>query len=226
MNVAFILCGALGREVIAIARKYGWQVSFHGIDAQAHMRPERIAPLVERKLVALLPHADRIIVVYGDCGSGGALDAVLAKYNVPRLSGPHCYAWYAGAAFHVLMDEAPGTFFLTDFLLRGFDGLVWRGLGLDRFPQLKDAYFANYTRLVYLAQREDEDLMRRARDVAARLNLPLEVRFTGYGDLETQLGALMSEIGDAKYQPRYPAPEAEHREGGQMDGHLSNSLLA
>lgn len=199
MQVAFVLCGALGREVIAIARKHGWDVSFHGIDAQAHMRPERIAPLVECKLIELMSQADRIIVVYGDCGSGGALDAVLARYNVPRLSGPHCYAWYGGAAFDALMDEEPGTFFLTDFLLRGFDGLVWKGLGLDRYPQLKDDYFAHYKRLVYLAQRQDDDLLRRAHDVSAKLNLPLEVRPTGYGDLEAQLVTLMHDISDAKF---------------------------
>jgi hypothetical protein len=202
MRVAFVLCGALGREVIAIARKHAWDVSFYGIDAQAHMRPERIAPLVERKLIELIPNTDRVIVAYGDCGSGGALDEVLARYNVPRLRGPHCYAWYGGASFDALMAEEPGTFFLTDFLLRGFDGLVWKGLGLDRFPQLKDDYFAHYKRLVYLAQREDDDLLRRANDVSARLNLPLEVRHTGYGDLETQLVELMHEIGDAQYAPR------------------------
>lgn len=202
MEVAFVLCGALGREVIAIAKQHGWDVSFHGVDAQAHMRPERIAPLVERKLVELIPQADRVIVVYGDCGSRGALDEVLAKYNVPRLSGPHCYAWYGGASFDALMNEEPGTFFLTDFLLRGFDGLVWKGLGLDRFPQLKNDYFAHYKRLVYLAQREDDDLLRRAQDMSARLNLPLEVHHTGYADLETQLVALMRDIGAAQYAPK------------------------
>ena len=196
-----MLCGALGREVMAIARKHAWDVSFHGIDAQAHMRPERIAPLVERKLIELMPTHDRIIVVYGDCGSNGALDEVLAKYNVPRLSGPHCYAWYGGDAFNALMDEEPGTFFLTDFLLRGFDGLVWKGLGLNRYPELQDMYFANYKRLVYLAQRDDDALMSKAHEVSARMRLPLEVRHTGYGDLETQLVKLMSEIEDVKYVP-------------------------
>jgi hypothetical protein len=201
MKVAFVLCGALGREVIAISRRYSWDVSFHGVDAQAHMRPERIAPLVERKLIELLPQADRIIVVYGDCGSAGALDEVLARYNVPRLNGPHCYAWYGGESFNALMEEEPGTFFLTDFLLRGFDGLVWKGLGLDRFPQLQDDYFANYKRLVYLAQREDDALIEQAHEVSARLNLPLEVRRTGYGDLEARLASLMSEIDQERYQP-------------------------
>lgn len=197
-----MLCGALAREVIAISARHGWSVSFHGVDARAHMRPERIAPLVERKLIELIPTHDRIIVTYGDCGSGGALDEVLRRYNVPRLSGPHCYEWYAGADFQAMMDEEPGTFFLTDFLLRGFDGLVWKGLGLDRFPQLHDIYFANYQRVVYLAQRDDDGLIERARAAAAKLGLPLEVRRTGYGALETRLVALMAEIGEPRYQPR------------------------
>lgn len=201
MKVAFVLCGALAREVMAIARKHTWDVSFHGIDAQAHMRPERIGPLVERKLQELIPQVDRVIVVYGDCGTGGALDDVLRRYNVPRLTGPHCYEWYGDAQFNVLMDEEPGTFFLTDFLLRGFDGLMWKGLGLDRFPELQDMYFANYKRLVYLVQNEDEVLVEKAREVSARLNLPLDVRHTGYGALETRLVVLMNEIGDEKHVP-------------------------
>jgi hypothetical protein len=101
------------------------------------------------------------------------------------------------------MDEAPGTFFLTDFLLRGFDGLVWKGLGLDRFPQLQDIYFANYQRVVYLAQRDDDALLERARAAAAKLGLPLEVRRTGYGALEARLVALMAEIDQPRYQPRH-----------------------
>jgi hypothetical protein len=201
MKIGIILCGALAREVMAIARKHGWDVSFHGVDARAHMRPERIAPLVERKLIELIPTHERIIVAYGDCGSGGALDAVVQRYNVPRLAGPHCYEWYAATSFQAMMDEEPGTFFLTDFLLRGFDGLVWKGLGLDRFPQLKDTYFANYQRLVYLAQRDDAALIDRAHAISARLGLPLEIRHTGYGALETRLVALIAEISQPRYQP-------------------------
>lgn len=202
MRVAFVLCGALAREVIDIARRRGWEVSFYGVDAQAHMRPERIAPLVERRLRELIPRFDRVVVIYGDCGTSGALDDVLRRYNVPRIAGPHCYEMYAGAAFDALMDTEPGTFFLTDFLLQGFDGLVWKGLGLDRFPELKDTYFANYRRLVYLAQRGDDRLAAKAQTVAERLGLPLEIRHTGYGELETRLAALMDEIADERYKPR------------------------
>lgn len=201
-QVAFVLCGALAREVIDIARRHSWNVSCYGVDAQAHMRPERIAPLVERKLRELIPRFDRVVVVYGDCGTGGALDDVLRRYNVPRIAGPHCYEMYAGAAFDAIMDDEPGTFFLTDFLLRGFDGLVWKGLGLDRFPELKETYFANYRRVVYLVQRNDDHLAAKARAVAEQLGLPLEIRHTGYGALETRLVTLMGEIADERYRPR------------------------
>lgn len=201
MRVAFVLCGALAREVMDIARRHGWDVALYGIDAQAHMRPERIAPLVERKLQELIPQFERVIVLYGGCGTGGALDEVLRRYNVPRIAGPHCYEMYGGATFNALMDEEPGTFFLTDFLLRGFDGLVWKGLGLDRYPILKDTYFANYKRLVYLAQSDGVALVEKAREVADRLGLPLEVRHTGYGELETRLVELLAEIHAERYRP-------------------------
>jgi hypothetical protein len=208
MRAAFVLCGALAREVMDIARKHAWDAAFFGVDAQAHMRPERIALLVERKLQELTRSAqfERIIVVYGDCGTSGALDEVLRRYNVPRIAGPHCYEMYGGATFNVMMDAEPGTFFLTDFLLRGFDGLVWKGLGLDRYPSLQGVYFANYKRLVYLAQRDDDALIAKAHEIATRLNLPLEIRHTGYGALETRLVDLMSEIHDERYTPQIQDP--------------------
>ncbi len=202
MRVAFVLCGALAREVTDIARRRGWNVSLYGVDAQAHMRPERIAPLVERRLRELIPCFDRVVVIYGDCGTGGALDDVLRRYNVPRIAGPHCYEMYTGAAFDALMDTEPGTFFLTDFLLRGFDGLVWKGLGLDRFPELKETYFANYRRVVYLAQRDDDRLAAKAHAVAEQLGLPLRIHRTSYGEMEARLVALMDEIADERYKPR------------------------
>jgi len=193
MNVAIVLCGALAKEIVEIVRRHGWDVSLHGIAAQEHMTPQNIALLVERKLLALLPQFDKIIVAYGDCGTGGALDEVLARYKVQRISGPHCYEMYAGAEFQKMMDDEPGTFFLTDFLLRGFDNLVWKGLGLDRHPMLKDMYFANYRRVVYLQQRDDDGLIEKAHEAAAKMGYPLEVRRTGYGELEQRLMALMED---------------------------------
>ncbi len=202
-TVAFLLCGALAREVIALAKAHAWDVAIHGISAREHMTPPTIAPLVEAKLRELLPVYERVIVIYGDCGTAGALDRVLDAYNVPRISGPHCYEMYAGAVAHdAVMTEQPGTFFLTDFLLRGFDGLMWKGLGLDRNPELRDDYFANYTRLIYLAQSDDAALRAKARAVAERLGLALEIRPTRYGELETRLAALMADIHAPRYEPR------------------------
>jgi hypothetical protein len=191
MRVAIVLCGALAKEIVEIVRRHDWDVSLHGIAAQEHMTPQNIAPLVEKKLRELMPQFERVIVAYGDCGTAGALDEVLARYDVPRISGPHCYEMYAGTGFQQMMDDEPGTFFLTDFLLRSFDGLVWKGLGLDRFPQLKDMYFANYHRVVYLQQRADDNLIPKAQAVAEKMGFPLEVRRTGYGELERRLVELI-----------------------------------
>ncbi len=206
-KVAFVLCGALAREVIAIVRSRGWDAELFGVAAQHHLTPEHIAPAVERRLRELIPRFERVVVVYGECGTRGDLDAVLARYNVPRIAGPHCYEMYGGAAFETLMAEEPGTFFLTDFLVRGFEGTVLKGLGLDRFPQLKTLYFGNYVRLVYLVQREDAELIAKAGVIAEMLGLALEVRRTGYGLLEERLAALMAEIHAECYQPALPQAE-------------------
>ena len=191
MKTAFILCGALAREVLDIVARRGWAVDVFGIPAIVHMRPERIAPEVERKLRAIRADYDRVLVVFGDCGSRGALDTLLAGEGLERIDGPHCYEMYGGPLFDTLMDEEPGTFFLTDFLVRGFRGTIWHGLGLDRYPQLLDDYFANYRRLVYLTQSEQPELLAKAETIAATLRLPLDVRHTGYGQLETRLAAWM-----------------------------------
>ena len=169
------------------------------------MTPVRIAPDVERRLRELIPRFERIVVVYGDCGAGGKLDEVLERYNVPRIAGPHCYEMYGGATFESLTAEQPGTFFLTDFLVRGFEGTVLKGLAIDRYPELKDIYFANYTRVAYLVQQEDPALLEKAQHIAAMLGLPLHVRHTGYGLLETRLAELMAEIAHERYRPVLPA---------------------
>lgn len=187
MSVAFIICGALAREVMAISKAHGWDADIFGIPAMDHMFPERIAPDVERKLAAIRADYDHILVVYGDCGSRGALDALLEREGLERIDGPHCYEMYGAGLFEQLMDEEPGTYFLTDFLVRGFRGTIWRGMGLDRFPELKEDYFRNYRRLVYLAQTDDPELVAKAEGIAHYLELPLEVRPTGYGALETRL---------------------------------------
>lgn len=193
MTTAFIICGALAREVLAIVNRYGWQVDVFGIPAIAHMTPERIAPAAEQKFLAIRARYERVLVIYGDCGTRGALDEFLARHNLSRISGPHCYEMYGGARFDELMNEEPGTFFLTDFLVRGFRGTIWRGLGLDRYPELLDEYFRNYRRLVYLSQSPDSELIAKAQTIAAELRLPLEIQHTGYGLLEGRICEWMAQ---------------------------------
>ncbi|MEO7908216.1 MAG: DUF1638 domain-containing protein [Roseiflexaceae bacterium] len=187
--------------MIAITRRHGWNVALFGVAASDHMQPIRIAPDVERRLRELIPRFERIVVLYGDCGTSGQLDAVLTRYNIPRIAGPHCYEMYGGAAFDAQMDSDPGAFFLTDFLVRGFEGTIVKGLGLDRFPELRDDYFANYNRLVYMVQQEDAALIAKAQVIARTLGLPLELQRTGYGQLEQRLVELMAEIHEPRYAP-------------------------
>ena len=186
-KVAFIACGALARELHALIGAHGWAVDILALPALLHNRPEHIPGAVRDRIRQAREHYERIVVVYGDCGTGGQLDEVLAEEGVPRVAGPHCYEMYAHVDFDELSRAENGTFFLTDFLVREFDALVFRGLGLDRHPELRDDYFAHYHRVVYLAQQVDGALEARALEAAARLKLPLEVRFVGYGALESRL---------------------------------------
>ncbi len=184
-----IACGALARDVIALRDTHGWHADITCVPALLHNTPSKITPAVEHKICAMRDHYARIIVVYGDCGTSGVLDAALARLAVERVAGPHCYEQFAGAAYERVMDATPGTYFLTDFLVRHFDALVWRGLGLDRHPELLADYFGNYEQVIYLAQRDDADLTRRAVSAAERLRLPLHVQPTRGGDLEARLSA-------------------------------------
>ncbi len=193
MSTGFITCGALCREVMAIIEKYGWDGDVLGIPALDHNHPERIAPDVEKRIGQYQANYDRVIVVFGDCGSRGALDTLLERFSeINRIAGPHCYEMYGGGQFYNLMAEEPGTFFLTDFLLRGFEGLFIKEMGLDRFPELKASYFRNYKRLVYLVQIPDNELLKGAQRAAEYLELPLEIRETGFGLLEDRLVAMMN----------------------------------
>ncbi len=195
-KTAVIICGALGWEVTAIIKKYGWDVAVFGIPAMVHMFPERIAPALEKKVGELREEYGRILILFGDCGSQGAVDELLAKLSLERIEGPHCYEMYGGTLFQELLDEEPGTFFLTDFLVRGFNGTILKGLGLDRFPELKEEYFRNYKRLVYLSQNPDAEMINQAQVAADYLGLSLEVRHTGYGLLEERLVGLMERGGN------------------------------
>ena len=193
MTTLLVACGALAREVIALRDRHNWDAKVLAVPALLHNRPERIPGAVTARIEEMGEVYERVVVVYGDCGTGGALNAALRLLSVERVSGPHCYEQYAGSQeFAALMDEEPGTFFLTDYLARSFDHLVIEGLGLDRLPELRDDYFKNYRRVVYLQQRDDSGLLAKAQAAARALNLPLEVRHTGYGALERRLLAMFN----------------------------------
>ena len=184
-----IACGALAREVVDVIRLNGLShVSVTCLPAIWHNTPNKIPEGVRRKIGEARGRYDRILVLYGDCGSGGLLDQVLEEEGVERIDGPHCYAFYRGVdRFIDEADAEPGCFYLTDFLVRCFDRLVIEGLGLDRHPELLPLYFGNYTSLVYLAQAPTPDLEQRARAAATRLGLAYRLQRTGYGELETFL---------------------------------------
>ena len=186
-KTALIVCGALAREVLALKEKHSWDADILGLPVLLHNEPERIPPAIKRRIQQAKGEYERLIVVYGDCGTSGSLDRLLTQEGVQRVSGPHCYEMYANGTFEDLMEEQPGTFFLTDYLVGSFDHLVLEGLGIDRNPRLRDDYFKNYTRVVYLAQRDDPSLKERAKWAADRIDLPLEIRQTGYGLLEKRL---------------------------------------
>ncbi|MGA2494230.1 MAG: DUF1638 domain-containing protein [Roseiarcus sp.] len=208
-----IACGALAREMVALSRGPLGGLDVTCLPAQLHNRPERIPEAIRRKIRENRARCDEILVVYGDCGTGGALDVVLAEENVPRIAGPHCYAFYAGEdAIAAMMAEEPGSFFVTDFLARHFDRLVIRGLGLDRFPDLRNDYFHRYKRLVYLAQTEDADLTARAEAAAARLGLAFERRYTGLGVAAEAVATARRTDGSGKSRCRQ-APRSERRSG-------------
>ena len=189
-STAVIACGALAADVRRIAGRRGWDVDVHPVPALLHNRPERIAPAVAAELERLRGRYDRVAVAYADCGTYGALDAALG--NVPRLAGDHCYDVLARAEVRAALAEEPGTYLLTDFLARTFEHTVWRELGLDRHPDLRDAYFGHYTRVVWLAQRPTPATRAAAERAAARLGLPLIVREAGDGGLERGLEALVA----------------------------------
>ena len=180
-----IACGALAREALAVLEANRLEhVELTCVSALLHNRPQKIPAAVREKIREARQSYDRVLVLYGDCGTGGELDRVLADEGVERIEGPHCYAFFAGQdAFDALAEAEPGTFYLTDFLARQFETLVIEGLGLDRHPELLPDYFGNYTRLLYLAQTDDPELTAKAEAAAARLGLRFERRPTGLGGL-------------------------------------------
>ncbi|MCD1263625.1 hypothetical protein B5M44_11800 [Shinella sumterensis] len=184
-KVRVIACGAIAREIIAIRDANGLDhIDLVCLPAIWHAHPEKIAPGVEKAVQeARAEGFSRVFVGYADCGTGGLLDRVCEKLGVERIAGPHCYSFFAGNEAFAAKDDDVTAFFLTDFLARQFRAFVIEPLGLDRHPQLKDMYFGNYTKLVYLSQVEDEALQQKAKEAAGYLGLTYEYRFTGYGDL-------------------------------------------
>ena len=197
-----IACGALGREINALKRLYGWEhLQLRCLDPLLHNRPERIPAALQRELANLDGAFDRVFVAYADCGTGGGIDRVLAAsgLDVERLPGAHCYAVFAGIEeFAALSSAEPGTFYLTDFLARHFERLVVRPLGLDRSPDLRDVYFGHYRRVVLLSQTRDEGLVAAAAGAAQRLGLDFQHVHCGYGGLETGLAHFNRSVADGE----------------------------
>jgi hypothetical protein len=189
--VLIIACGALAREVVALKKMNGWSaMDVQCLPPELHNRPEQIPGAVRTAITEGRKRYSRIFVAYADCGTGGLLDKVLQAEGIERLPGAHCYEFFATArTFAELAEAEPGTFYLTDFLVRHFERLVVQGLGIDRHPQLADEYFRNYRRMVYLVQSTNAELARSAREIARQFGLEYEERFTGYGDLATSLSS-------------------------------------
>jgi hypothetical protein len=196
-----IACGALAREIQWLKKTNHWNnLDIQCLDAELHNRPERIPEQLEKVIQQRQGQYQRLYVAYGDCGTGGGIDRVIEHWGVERLPGAHCYEVFATPTqFQALADEEPGTFYLTDFLVRHFERLVMEGLKINAYPQLRDDYFGHYTRVVYLAQTEDDALLHAAGAVARALGLAFNVHYTGLGDfahhLEEQVIRIPSEHG-------------------------------
>jgi hypothetical protein len=208
-GMLIIACGALAHEITALRRANRWDaLEVRCLPADLHNRPERIPAAVRTLIRASRAQYRSIFVAYADCGTGGLLDKMLLEEGVERIPGAHCYEFFATAPVFAELAEAElGTFYLTDFLLRHFDRLVMRGLGLDRHPELFSSYFGNYRKLVYLAQAPGAQSLLQARGIATRMGLEFEYRQTGYGTLESTLVAAVkgngeTSIGDAR--PKEP----------------------
>jgi len=183
--ILVIACGALAREITELKKSSGWDhVDLASIDAWLHMRPEKIPDRLRSKIRQFRQTYSRIFVAYGDCGTAGGIDKVLEEEGVERVPGEHCYQFFAGAdKFAALAEAEPGTFYLTDFLAQHFERFVIRPLKIDSHPELRDAYFGNYRRLVFLSQTNNEETLAAAKDAAAQLGLEFEHEHCGYGDL-------------------------------------------
>jgi hypothetical protein len=197
-RILLIACGALAREILAIKDANQLDhIDLTCLPAKLHLYPEQIVDAVEGAVAKHRMTYDTIHVVYADCGTGGVLERKCAELGVEMIAGPHCYSFFEGnETFARHTDEGEITaFYLTDFLVKQFDAFVWRPMGLDKHPELRDMVFGNYTKLVYQSQITDADLLAKAKDCADRMGLAFEHRHTGYGDLE---GAMLQWAGGAR----------------------------
>ncbi|MFT7648268.1 MAG: hypothetical protein ACI8Y4_003019 [Candidatus Poriferisodalaceae bacterium] len=193
-QVLVLACGALAREIIAITRLNGLaEITLECLPANLHNRPTEIPAAVEARLSSAVVEYDRVLVGYGDCGTGGLLDDVCRRYGVTRLPGAHCYEFFAGqSGFAEIHDDDPANFYLTDYLAKHFDRIIIEGLGIDEHPELLDMYFGNYRRVILLAQTDDASLINAGRAAATRLGLEFEVLSTGYGELSSSIVEFVS----------------------------------
>lgn len=192
-KVHVIACGAIAREIVALTRINGLDhIDLRCLPAILHCYPQKITPELQKAVSEARERGfERIFIGYADCGTGGDIDRLCEREGIARLSGPHCYSFFTGnEAFEKTADDDVTSFFLTDFLARQFEAFVIEPLGLDRHPELKEMYFGNYRKVVYLSQEEDEELQKKAKAAADYLDLDYEYRFTGYGDLGRELPAV------------------------------------
>jgi len=189
-RILLIACGALAREILAIKEANGLDhMDLTCLPAKLHLYPEQIVDCVEGAVAKHSASYDQIYVVYADCGTGGALERKCAELGVEMVAGPHCYSFFEGNETFEAHSEAGEitAFYLTDFLVKQFDAFIWRPMGLDKNPELRDMIFGNYTKLVYQSQLKDPALLDKAQDCATRMGLEFEHRHTGYGDLQSTM---------------------------------------
>ena len=184
-----IACGALAKEITTLIDINQWShLRVQCVPARIHNTPEQIPNAVRSLIHKARDKYAHIYIAFADCGTGGLLDTVISEEKVERLPGAHCYEFFAGSeAFREMSEDALGTFYLTDFLARHFDRIIIEELGIAKHPELRDMYFGNYTKLIYLAQTDNPELIQMAQDAASKLNLEYEYRRTDYGDLEKGL---------------------------------------
>ena len=195
--ILIIACGALAQEIVQLQKLNGWNhLHLKCLDAELHNRPHLIAGKLREKIAQHRNEYNNIFVAYADCGSGGEIDRVLEDENIERLPGSHCYSFFAGEQrFKEISEQELGSFYLTDFLAKHFERLVIKGLKLDQYPELRNQYFGNYTRVVYLSQEDNPSVRSLAKNAALFLGLDFEHEHCGYGDLQTGLESQVIKFG-------------------------------